>query len=109
MLTQNPVLQILGGALGVAAAQSAFVNKMSSTLATTAPGIDPMQVIATGATEIRHAFPADVVPGIIRAYMEGVKAAFAISTALVGLGFVLSLLLDFKKLPANRKTEVMAA
>jgi hypothetical protein len=84
---------------------------MSTTLATTAPGISTLQVISTGATEIRSVFPAEAVPGIVRAYMEGVKVAFALSVGLAGFSFLLSLLLDFKKLPANRegKVEVVAA
>jgi hypothetical protein len=103
------VLQIIGGALGISAAQAAFVNRMSSTLASTAPGISPLQVIATGATEIRKVFPTEIVPGVIRAYMEGIKVAFALSVTMAGLSFVLSLGMDFKRLPANRKTEVVVA
>jgi len=48
-LTMLPlVFQVIGGAFSVSAAQSAFVNIMIKKLATTAPDVDPLQVIATG-------------------------------------------------------------
>ncbi|KIW02704.1 uncharacterized protein PV09_06142 [Verruconis gallopava] len=107
----NLFLQLLGGALGVAAAQSAFVNKMSKTLRRTAPGINPMQVIVTGATQIRSSFPPEAVPGIVEAYMQGIKVAFILVIAFMSLSVLVSLMLDFRPLPANRegKDVVIAA
>lgn len=55
------------------------------------PGVDPGVVALTGATEIRNAFPADAVPGIIQAYMDGLKVAFAIAVAGAGVSFFISL------------------
>ncbi|KAI1350262.1 MFS general substrate transporter [Xylaria sp. FL0043] len=83
--------QVLGGAFSVAAAQSAFVNTLIKSLKTTAPTVDPAVVIAVGATQIRSAFTPDKVPGIVLAYLEGIKTAFAVGTGLAGAAFVLSL------------------
>jgi hypothetical protein len=58
-----------------------FLSKQPST----APGVDPLSVIATGATEIRHVFPADAVPGIVQAYLYCLRAVFLIVTAYTGV------------------------
>ncbi|GAB7323540.1 hypothetical protein MBLNU13_g07047t1 [Cladosporium sp. NU13] len=63
----------VGGAFFVSAAQSAFNNQMIKELAKRLPEIDPRIVLATGATQIRHAFPASQVPVILDAYMVGLK------------------------------------
>lgn len=54
---------------------------MLKTLAVTAPDVDPAKLIATGVSEIRDAFPADQIPGILIAYMDGLRIPFAIATA----------------------------
>ncbi|KAL5333229.1 MFS general substrate transporter [Aspergillus crustosus] len=99
------LFQTLGGAFCISAAQSAFVNTMIRTLATTAPDIDPMLVIATGATQVREAFP-DHLDGIVEAYMAGIKATFAISIGTVGLATLLAVLSPWKRLHGS--TEAVA-
>lgn len=87
-----------GGGLLINAAQSAFVNRLIATLPTSAPDVDPALVVATGALQIRSAFPADQVPGILVAYMAGIKIVFAIGLAACGVSFIISLLGGFKRL-----------
>lgn len=55
------------------------------------PNVDPNLVALTGATQIRTAFPADAVPGVIQAYMDGLKVAFALAVAGAGISFLISL------------------
>ncbi|EAQ86359.1 hypothetical protein CHGG_07612 [Chaetomium globosum CBS 148.51] len=69
--------QTVGGAFLVSAAQSAFVNRMVQELASSAPSVNPLMVLGTGATQLREVFPADVVPGVLVAYMAGIKTALA--------------------------------
>jgi MFS transporter, DHA2 family, glioxin efflux transporter len=92
------VFQTIGGAFLLSAAQSAFINKLVSVLPTSAPDVDPLAVIATGATELRNAFPAEQVPGILVAYMAGIKVTFAIAIGAVGLAFVISLFSSWRRL-----------
>ncbi|KAL2142037.1 hypothetical protein VTI28DRAFT_1607 [Corynascus sepedonium] len=82
--------QCIGASAFVTAAQAAFVNRMVQMMPITAPDVDPAKVIATGATLIRVAFPDDQVPGIVVAYMAGIKVAFGISIGGAGLGLVIS-------------------
>lgn len=91
------MFQTLGGAFCISAAQSAFVNTMIKKLATTAPDINPMLVVATGATQVREAFP-DHLDGILQAYMAGLKATFAISIGTVGFATLLAVFSPWKRL-----------
>ncbi|KAH7014639.1 efflux pump antibiotic resistance protein [Microdochium trichocladiopsis] len=90
--------QTVGGAFLLSGAQSAFVNELLANLPRYAPEVNPHQLIATGATQIRITFPADQVPGILQAYMAGIRVTFAIATASVGLAFVVSLFSKWQRL-----------
>jgi hypothetical protein len=92
---RHPVFQVLGGALSISAAQSAFVNVMVTNLPS---NVDALAVLATGASEIRTVFAADQVPGIVLAYMQGIKASFAVAAAMAGIAFVFSFLCPSKRL-----------
>lgn len=89
--------QTLGGAFSLSGAQAGFANRVISTLATSAPSVDPKALIATGAAELRQVFSPDQIPGILVAYMTGLKAAFAVAIGMAGLSFLLSLLCPWKK------------
>ncbi|KAF9890757.1 hypothetical protein FE257_005626 [Aspergillus nanangensis] len=80
--------QTVGGAFMVSAAQSAFVNVLMKVLRHSAPGIDPALVVGTGATDLRKVFPPEQLPGILVAYMRGVKITFAIGLASTGVSFI---------------------
>jgi hypothetical protein len=103
------VFQTLGGAFTLCAAQAAFVNRLLSTAAKTVPTVDPIKLIGTGATEIRTIFPADEVPGIVLAYMAGLKLVFALIIATTGTALVASFLADRKKLYPEELKDAGAA
>lgn len=46
--------------------------------------ISPIQVIGTGATDIRKVFTAEEIPIILRAYVKGIQTALIVSVALAG-------------------------
>uniref|UniRef100_A0A8H7K8Y8 Major facilitator superfamily (MFS) profile domain-containing protein n=1 Tax=Bionectria ochroleuca TaxID=29856 RepID=A0A8H7K8Y8_BIOOC len=91
------------GAFGIAAAQSAFVNIMTGKLASTAPTVSPVTVILTGSAEIRNVFAPDQVPGIVLAYMSGLKVTFALMAGFAGMSFLLSGLQSWKKIYGDKK------
>lgn len=80
--------QTVGGAIWVSATQSIFVNRMLSSLPTLAPGVDLMQVVATGAGQLRNVFGPDQLPGVLASYLEGIKSAHALACAVVGVSLV---------------------
>jgi MFS transporter, DHA2 family, glioxin efflux transporter len=90
--------QTIGGAFSVSAGQSGFVNTLLNNVVVKVPGIDPSQVLLTGATQIRTAFPPEDTEGIIESYMAGVKVAFAIGVALTGVAFLITLCSRWKKI-----------
>ncbi|GJC81460.1 putative efflux pump gsfJ [Colletotrichum liriopes] len=87
-----------GGTTFVSAAQAAFVNTILNTIPSSAPAVDPITVVDTGATQIRTMFPAEQVSGIVLAYMSGIKVAFAISIGATGLACIISLFCRWKRL-----------
>jgi hypothetical protein len=92
---------MLGGAFLLSAAQSAFNNTMIRHATSVVAGIDPALLIGTGATEIRHVFSAAQIPGIIAAYMAGIKVVFAITIGATGFACLFSLLGRWKRLHAE--------
>jgi hypothetical protein len=90
--------QTIGGAFSTSAAQSGFVNRLLTELARTAPEVNPQMVIGTGATQIRHAFPAEQVPAIVLAYMAGIKVTFALAIGLIGTACLFAALVPWKRL-----------
>ncbi|EED18980.1 efflux pump antibiotic resistance protein, putative [Talaromyces stipitatus ATCC 10500] len=94
--------QTVGGAVFVAAAQSALFNQLLHKLASTAPNIDAALVLGTGASELRNVFTSEEMTAILPAYMAGLKVAFAISVTAVGLAFCLSPFNNWKKIDAHR-------
>lgn len=92
------VLQILGGAFCISASQSAFENRLITTLAKTVPDLDPSTVIATGATQIRVAFPAYQVPGIVDAYMAGLKVDFQLAVSVTAVSVLMCILVPWQRI-----------
>lgn len=91
-------VQTIGGAFFVSAGQTAFTNKLVARLPITASNVDPSKVIATGATELRKVFSAADLPGILEAYMDGLKIAFALCVALAGISVIIAIFSPWTKL-----------
>ncbi|KAH8646216.1 major facilitator superfamily-domain-containing protein [Xylariales sp. PMI_506] len=86
------LFQTLGGAFGLAAAQSAFDNRMINTLASTAPGLDVSLVLNTGATELRSVFDSAELEGVLLAYLAGLKVVWIVTVAAGGAALLVSLM-----------------
>lgn len=92
------MFQILGGAFSVAAAQSAFANRLLITLPTLAPGVNPEAVLVTGAADLSNVFPPELLPGIILSYLDGLQAAFAVATGMAGASFLTVAFVPWKRI-----------
>jgi hypothetical protein len=75
-----------------------------------APTVNPSLVILTGASELHNVFPPDVLPGVLQAYMAGIKAAFAVAIGFSGAAFISAWFIPWSRLPTHLpgKTPVMA-
>ncbi|KZT52970.1 MFS multidrug transporter-like protein [Calocera cornea HHB12733] len=90
--------QTIGGAFFISAGQSIFTNQLIASLPSAAPGVDPALVVATGASDLGNVFGEQVLPGIIRAYMDGLKSAYALAIPLMGIAAVLSIFVEWKNI-----------
>lgn len=90
--------QTIGGAFFVSAGEVAFANVLVAKLPFRAPGIDPSSVVSAGVTQIRSLFDAASVPGIILAYMDGLKITYAIAIAAAGISVILGSLSKWENL-----------
>ena len=96
--------QTIGGALFVSAGQTAWANRLIQRLPVTAPSVDPSLVIATGATQLRHVFTEEQIPGILAAYMDGLKLTFALVVALSGITLPIALAAKWKSIQPSGTT-----
>jgi len=87
----SSVVQTIGGALFVSAAQAAFVNTLISQLLVHAPGVDPAIVLAAGATGLRDTFTEAQLPGLLVSYMAALRVAYTISIGTGGAATVVAL------------------
>jgi len=62
-----------------------------SSLRKTVPTIDPLQVIAAGATGLRDIFQPDELKSIMACYMDGLSATFLLSVSLACCASLVSL------------------
>jgi hypothetical protein len=90
--------QTLGGAVFVAAGQSALANVVLKKLPVYVPSVDPAKVFAIGATELKNVFSAAEMVGIKHAYMDGLHAAWAIAIASAGVALIVSLFSKWRNL-----------
>lgn len=91
--------QLISGCYFVTAAQSIFSNLLVQSIPKYAPEVDPLQVLHTGATEIRTVFSGENLDGVLKAYMKGVKGAFTLGLAGAICSVLASLIIPMKKLP----------
>ncbi len=91
------VCQIVGGAFTNSAANSAFVNQIVQTAATNVPDMPALTLISTGATELRTVFSAAQLPGVLIAWVAGLRLVWAIAAGMAGLSFLVTGLSSWKR------------
>lgn len=98
-------VQTIGGAFLVSAGESAFEATLTKKLLASDPSVNPLQVIGTGATDVRTVFaPADI-PFILRAYVSGIQTAFIVAIALAGACTIIAFGAKWQKLQSPPKPE----
>ena len=88
----------MGGALFVSAGQVLYTNRLLARVPALVPGVSPALVLATGATELRKVFSAEEVPGVVRAYMDGLKLTFVLAVALAGVTLPVALFAKWRNI-----------
>lgn len=93
----------------MSASQSIFVNRMLIAAPHFAPGIDPTQVVSTGAGELRNVFRSEQIVGVLTAYLTGIRAAYMLSCAVVGASLLVGMFLPWKRLDTDALKEAGGA
>lgn len=88
----------------MSAAQTGFTNQLVKDVAKFAPNVNPALVVATGATELRDVFDKADIPGILQAYMSGLRVAYALAIAVAGIAVLVCALVPIKKLDTSKIT-----
>ena len=101
------VFQLVGAAIFVSSGESIFSNILISSLHKTLPAVDPLQVIAAGATGLRDIFPPEVLNGIMASYMDGLSATFLLSAILACCASLVSFFVPWVSIKG--KTGMVAA
>ncbi|KAI1621775.1 DNA repair protein RAD50 [Exophiala viscosa] len=101
--------QTIGGAIFISAGQAGFTNKMLKEIPNKVPGVSPSLVVATGATDLRNVFSAAELPGILSAYMEGLRVPFAIAIACACVTFLLAFTPKWESIKGKVKLDGPAA
>ena len=81
---------------------------MISGLLKTVPTVDPLQVIAAGATGLREVFPAEVLDGITNCYMDGLTATFLLSAILASCASLVSFFTPWVSIKGKTATVTVA-
>jgi len=92
--------QSLGGALFVTVGQSTFQNGILTSLPKYAPSVPPQAILNVGATQIRSTLAAmhqtDALPGVLQAYMVGLKHTYYVSCGTACAAFVAACFFEWK-------------
>jgi hypothetical protein len=88
-------------------AAAAFTNRLLIRLPNTVPDVDPAVVIGTGATELR--IFGTSLHSVRIAYMDGIKVAFALGCASMGVAFILALFSRRSKIGGEAARNAMGA
>ncbi|KAK2593055.1 hypothetical protein QQS21_009263 [Conoideocrella luteorostrata] len=112
-LSQIPIMANTAGVarwrVVFSAAQSACGNVLLRRIGETDPGVSATKILSVDVAELRKYFSEQQLPGIIEAYMDTLKAAFALVTALLALSVPLSLPRWEKLRQKNPKTQFWSA
>lgn len=74
--------QTFGGSVFLSLASVIFKQGLKSQIPRYAPGVDPNDVIAFGATGFRDVVPGDALTGVLEGYARGVGWVFYLAAAL---------------------------
>ncbi|KAF2259788.1 MFS general substrate transporter [Lojkania enalia] len=77
--------QLISGALSVSAAQAIFTNRLIASIPKYMADIDPHSLIQLGATNLRQHFAGSQLLGVLHAYMDGLRASWALGIGLAGI------------------------
>jgi EmrB/QacA subfamily drug resistance transporter len=89
--------QLLGGAVFISVGNNIFDTRLTDNLAMI-PGIDVGSIAATAATDLRSLVLSSLLPQVLAAYNNALRATFCLATALTSATIVGSLVIEWKSI-----------
>ena len=94
--------QTLGGTVFISVSNNIFDARLAQNLGKI-PGIDIGSVIATGATDLKSMVPAALLPQVLVAYNDALRATFYVATALSCCTIFGSLAMEWKSVKKGQQ------
>jgi MFS family permease len=94
--------QQLGGAIFVSVGQNVFINDLVEGLVNV-PGLSPMSIVKTGATELQKIVPAQYLPVVLEKYNYALTRTFVIATGMIAASIVGSFAMEWKNIKKSKK------
>lgn len=96
--------QTLGGAVFISVGNNIFDSRLAHNLAKI-PGIDIGSVVATGATELKNMVSPSLLPQVLLAYNDALRATFYLVTGMTCLTIFGSLSMEWKSVKKGQQKQ----
>lgn len=98
--------QFFGGALFVSIGNNILNSKLVQYVGDIGiPNFDSSKVVQAGATELRHAIPAEYLPQVLVAYNEALRLVFRAGLAMACLSVLAALPLEWRSMKPPKKSD----
>lgn len=101
--------QTFGGALFVSVGQNVFNNRLIDQIVANVQGVDPSIILYVGATSLKEAIPPQFLQGIQEAYNTALTETFYIAVAMVCLGGIGAVFVEWKSVKGMKPGVAAAA
>lgn len=95
--------QTLGGALFVSVGQNVFTNRLIDGLKSSVTGIDPMVVLKTGATKVKHSIEPQLVDAVLVVYNKALTHVFSIATAVACVSLIGAAGMEWRSVKSKKR------
>jgi MFS family permease len=100
--------QMLGGSLTISVAGNVLANQLVKNLSKVVPGLDPMIVVAVGATQLKEVIPKQFYDLVLVAYNKSLTQMFYTSVALAALSILGAVWIEWKSVKGMKIGSVAA-
>ncbi|KAM0721945.1 hypothetical protein Q7P37_002871 [Cladosporium fusiforme] len=100
--------QTLGGALFISVAQNVFTNQLLKNVTAQVPGLNPLTVLGTGATDLVRVIPPEFIDAVQVAYNDALVNTYYVAVATSVLSLFGAVFFEWKSVK-GKKIEMAAA
>ena len=97
--------QMLGGAIFVSVGQNVFNQELVSALVKLVPGLSPLEIVNTGATDLKDHVPKEVLQQVLVASNSALRQTFVVATAMGALSILGTVLVKWRSVKGKAGPE----